>query len=79
MLSLANLTERIIGLLEKDPGQQIQQLARKLEVNRTFLAGHLLALENQGCVKSKKMRYTKVCSDEKENQEVMKLWVNQRI
>jgi len=60
MSSSANLTERIIKLLEKDPGQQIHKLARELEVNRTFLAGYLKALENQGYVKSKKIRPTKV-------------------
>lgn len=55
MPSLTNLTERIIKLLEKDPGQQIQQLAKELKINRTFLAGYLLALENEGKVKSKKI------------------------
>ena len=48
--------------LEKDPGQQIQQLARDLKVNRTFLAGYLLALENVGYVKSKKIGPAKCIS-----------------
>ena len=60
MSSPSNLTERIIRLLEKDPGQQIQQLARELKMNRTFLAGYLSALENEGKVKSKKIRPAKV-------------------
>jgi predicted transcriptional regulator len=60
MSSLSNLTERIIRLLEKDPGQQIQQLARELKVNRAFLAGYLLALENRGYVKSKRIGPAKV-------------------
>jgi predicted transcriptional regulator len=60
MSNSPNLTERIIRLLEKDPGQQIQQLARELKVNRTFLAGYLLALENEGKVKVKKIGPAKV-------------------
>lgn len=58
--SLDNLTLRLSELLEKDPGQTIKQLAEKLEVNRTFLAGYLKALENQGYVKSKKIGPAKV-------------------
>jgi predicted transcriptional regulator len=61
-----NLTSRILELLEKDPGQQIQQLARELKVNRTFLAGYLLALENEGKVKSKKIGPAKVYFSKKE-------------
>jgi predicted transcriptional regulator len=61
-----NLTGRILELLEKDPGQQIQQLARELKVNRTFLAGYLLALENEGKVKSKKIGPAKVYFSKKE-------------
>lgn len=47
-------------LLEKDPGQTIKQLTEQLEVNRTFLAGYLQALENQGYVRSKKIGPAKV-------------------
>jgi predicted transcriptional regulator len=50
-----NLTGRILELLEKDPGQAIQKLANELKINRTFLAGYLKALENEGKVKSKKI------------------------
>jgi DNA-binding IscR family transcriptional regulator len=39
--------------LENDPRQAVKDLAKKLSVNRTFLAGYLEALENQGYVKSK--------------------------
>jgi predicted transcriptional regulator len=60
MPSSYNLTETIIKLLEKDPGQQIQQLAKALKVNRTFLAGYLSALESEGKVKSKKIGPAKV-------------------
>lgn len=54
------LTSRLIGLLEKDPGQTVKELAKQLDVNRTFLAGYLKALENQGSVKSKKIGPAKV-------------------
>lgn len=55
-----NLTNRILRLLEKDPGQAVQKLANELEVNRTFLAGYLKALENEGKVKSKRIGPAKV-------------------
>jgi predicted transcriptional regulator len=51
----ADLTDRILKLLEKDPGQPVQELAKELKINRTFLAGYLKALENQGYVKSKRI------------------------
>ncbi|MGB9896066.1 MAG: winged helix-turn-helix domain-containing protein [Thermoproteota archaeon] len=54
------LTERIVKLLKDDPGQPVKDLAKKLNVNRTFLAGYLRALENQGYVKSKKIGPAKV-------------------
>ena len=50
-----NLTPRIIRLLEKDPGQPVQRLATELGINRTYLAGYLKALENQGKLTSKKI------------------------
>jgi len=55
-----DLTDRLLGLLEKDPGQSVQKLASELEINRTFLAGYLKALENQGYVKSKRIGPAKV-------------------
>jgi predicted transcriptional regulator len=47
------LTAKIIKLLENNLGQAVKDLAKKLGVNRTFLAGYLEALENQGYIKSK--------------------------
>lgn len=35
------LTIKIIKLLENDPGQAVKDLAKKLDVNRTFMAGYL--------------------------------------
>jgi predicted transcriptional regulator len=55
-----DLTSRIIKLLENDPGQAVKDLAKKLGVNRIFLAGYLKALENQGYVKSKRIGPAKV-------------------
>ena len=54
------LTAKIIKLLEEDPGQPVKDLARKLGVNRTYLAGYLKALEDQGYVKSKRIGPAKV-------------------
>jgi predicted transcriptional regulator len=56
----ADLTDRILRLLERDPGQQIQQLAKELKVNRTFLSGYLKALENEEKIKLKRIGPAKV-------------------
>jgi predicted transcriptional regulator len=66
-----NLTNKIFKLLEKDPGQPIQKLASELKINRTFLAGYLNALENQGYVKSKRIGPAKVYFN-KEKGEIVK-------
>jgi len=47
-------------LLENDPGQPVKELAKKLGVNRTFLAGYLKALESHGQLKSKRIGPAKV-------------------
>jgi len=56
----SSLTDRIFLLLSKDPGKMVKELAEELEVNRTFLAGYLEALENHGYVKSKRVGPAKV-------------------
>lgn len=58
------LSEKILGLLEKDPGQSVKEMAAQLEVNRTFLSGYLKALEDQGFIKSKKIGPAKVYFNE---------------
>jgi predicted transcriptional regulator len=63
-----NLTDRILKLLEKDPGQAVQELANELKINRTFLAGYLKALENEGKVKSKKIGPARVYFGRKSNE-----------
>jgi len=55
-----DLTSKIIKLLENDSGQHVKDLAKKLGVNRTFLACYLKALENQGYVKSERIMSAKV-------------------
>jgi len=55
-----NLSYKIIEELRKNPGQSVKELARQLNVNRTFLAGYLEALKNQGYVKSKRIGPAKV-------------------
>jgi len=54
-----SLTPRLMQLLEQDFGQTVKQLTEQLDVNRTFLAGYLKALENQGYVKSKNIALPK--------------------
>jgi len=41
------LMAKMIKLLEDDP---VKDLARKLGVNRTYVAGYLKLLEDQGCI-----------------------------
>jgi predicted transcriptional regulator len=59
------LTIKIVKLLDEDPGQTVKGLAKQLKVNRTFLAGYLEALEDQGCVRSKKIGPAKVYFNKK--------------
>lgn len=68
----AALKTRITELLEEDSGQPVKVLAEKLGVNRTFLAGYLKALEDQGFVKVKKIGPAKVYFKEKRRKEVPK-------
>jgi len=53
--SYENLMERILELLKRNPGQSIKEIAKQLKVNRSFAAGYLQALEDQGYIKSKKI------------------------
>jgi len=39
-----NLKARILKLLDENPGQSVKELARQLNVNRSFVAGYLQAL-----------------------------------
>lgn len=61
----ADLTNRILKLLEGNPVQPIQELAKELKTNITFLAGYLKALENEGRVKSKRIGPAKVYFNKK--------------
>lgn len=54
------LMPKIVELLKENPGQTIKELAKQLKVNRSFLAGYLKAIEEQGCVKSKRIGPAKV-------------------
>ena len=61
------MADKIVRLLEEDPGQSVKEMANQLEVNRTFLSGYLKALEDQGHVKSKKIGPAKVYFNESKN------------
>lgn len=50
-----DLHEKIIKLLEQTPGQAIKEISIKLNLNRTFLAGYLQALEDVNYVVSRKV------------------------
>ena len=55
-----DLRPKVIKLLDENPGQTIKELANQLRVNRSFLAGYLRALEDQGLVRSKRIGPAKV-------------------
>ncbi len=55
-----NLVAKVSRLLNDNPGQSIKDLAKQLKVNRSFLAGYLKALEDQGLVRSKRIGPAKV-------------------
>ncbi|RLI41223.1 hypothetical protein DRO69_11845 [Candidatus Bathyarchaeota archaeon] len=59
------LMPKIIELLKENLGQTIKELAKQLKVNRSFLAGYLKALEEQGYVKSKRIGPAKVYFNKK--------------
>lgn len=58
--SEVNLEQKIEKILDVTPGQPIIELANKMKVNRTFLAGYLQALEDRGGVTSRKIGPAKV-------------------
>lgn len=41
--------------MKETPGQSVIELSKKLKVNRTYLAGYLKALEEEGYVESRKI------------------------
>lgn len=43
-----DITEQVTSVLAKEPGMTVKGLAAALEVNRQFMAGFLLALEERG-------------------------------
>ena len=51
----ADMTAKVVELLDKNPGQAVKELAQQLRTNRTFLAGYLKAMEAQASVRSKKI------------------------
>ena len=62
-----DLAAKLSRLLDDNSEQTIKDLAKKLKVNRSFLAGYLKALEDQGLVRSKKIGPAKVYFNKKED------------
>lgn len=67
-----SLTAKIVELLKKQPGQSVKEIAKQVDVNRTFLSGYLSALEEHGYVKSRKIGPAKVYFNEEDSGKVMK-------
>ena len=63
---------KIVKLLEEQPGQSVKEIAKQMDVNRTFLSGYLSALEDQGYVRSRKIGPAKVYFNNKSAQGVIK-------
>jgi len=66
------LTTKIVELLKRQPGQSVKEIAKQMDVNRTFLSGYLSALEEHGYVKSRKIGPAKVYFNEENVKEVIK-------
>ena len=49
------LTSEIIKLLTNNSGQSVKFLAKKPDIDETFFASYLKALEHEGYVKSKRI------------------------
>jgi hypothetical protein len=49
------LSRKVRNLLDKVPGQSVKEIATKLGVNRTFLAGYLQSMEESGYVSSREV------------------------
>lgn len=47
--------QRLKAVLAKEPGQTIKDLAKRLEVNRQFMAGYLAAMEERGEIVSRRV------------------------
>lgn len=50
-----DLNKDILKLLEETPGQAIKEMSIQLNLNRTFLAGYLQALEDMNYIVSRKV------------------------
>jgi len=61
------LKAKILKLLDENPGQSVKELAKQLKVNRSFVAGYLQALEDQGYVRSKRIGPAKVYFNRKKS------------
>lgn len=71
MVKAQKLTTKIVELLKRQPGQSVKDIAKQMDVNRTFLSGYLSALEEHGYVKSRKIGPAKVYFNEENNEKVI--------
>jgi len=72
MSKARNLTAKIMELLNAQPGQSVKEIAKQMDVNRTFLSGYLSALEEQGYVRSRKIGPARVYFNNENIEKVMK-------
>lgn len=66
-----NLTTKIVQLLKAQPGQSVKEIAKQMDVNRTFLSGYLRALEDRGHVRSRKIGPARVYFNNENMEKVM--------
>ena len=63
----SNLKAKILKLLDENPAQSVKELAKQLKVNRSFIAGYLQALEDEGYVRFKRIGPAKVYFNRKKS------------
>lgn len=51
----SGLTNKIVDSLQVNQAQSVKELSDNLKINRTWLAGYLAALENEGIIQSKRI------------------------
>jgi len=67
-----NLTTEIVELLKAQPGQSVKEIAKQMDVNRTFLSGYLRALEDEGYVRSRNIGPARVYFNNENVEKVVK-------
>jgi len=55
MQRVRGIATEVFDILRQEPGQSIREVASRLHLNRSYVAGYLDALESLGYIKSKRI------------------------